>query len=65
MHDDEYEFLFSHVYSSFLYIFVMYIPMIIYVFQPMKVGLSIIVDHSGRISKRPTVKDLVANKEVS
>ena len=27
-------------------------------------GLSLLVDHSGRICKRPTIKDLTSNKTV-
>ena len=31
---------------------------------PLEVGLTLLVDHSGRIAKRPTIKDVVANRHV-
>ena len=31
---------------------------------PLEAGLTLIVDHSGRIAKRPTIKDVVANRHV-
>lgn len=32
---------------------------------PLQVGMTFVVDHSGRIRKRPTIKDVIANEHVS